>query len=84
MTIEERNERRKKEQDLCILAHAIAEKAVGYEGATYSEAIQVLDDAKEIIETNMKKQRATVPQEIRGKWGDIIGVSGTDVPDTGQ
>lgn len=36
MTIEERNERRKKEQDLCILAHTIAEKAVGYEGITYS------------------------------------------------
>lgn len=84
MAIEERSERRKKERDLYILAHTIAEKAVGYEGATYSEAIQVLDEAKEIIEKNMKKQRAAVPREIRGKWGYIIGVSGTDVPDTGQ
>lgn len=81
MTTEEQDKRRKKEQDLCILAHSIAEKAVGYGDVTYSEAIQILDYAKGIIETNMKKQRAAVPPEIRDRWGVIIGVSRTKVRD---
>lgn len=82
MTAEERDKRRKKERDFYILAHSIAEMAVGYEDATYSKAIQVLDCAKGIIETNMEKQKAVISPEIRDRWGDIIGVSGTNVPDT--
>ncbi|MBO5033469.1 MAG: hypothetical protein J6D08_16585 [Lachnospiraceae bacterium] len=81
MTYEEQEKRRIREKDICIFVHSIAEKVTNYEGVTFLEAMQILDSAKNIIKTNMEKQRATIQPEIRDRWGIIIGVSGTEVPD---
>lgn len=80
MTDKDLEKRRDRERRI-ILAHSIAKQAVTIENTTYSEAIQILEDAKTIITRNMERQRASVPSEIRDRWGAIIEMSETEVSD---
>lgn len=81
MTDKDLEKRRDREKRRIILAHSIAKQAVAIENTTYSEAIQILEDAKTIITRNMERQRASVPSEIRDRWGVIIEMSETEVSD---
>lgn len=75
MTDKEREKRRERDKETAILAHSIAKTAVSsIENTTYSEAIQILEDAKAIVVRSMQKQQAEVPSEIRDKWGVVINV----------
>lgn len=51
---------------------------------TYSEAIQILENAIGIIKRNRDRQRASIPVEIRDRWGVIIGMSGAEAQDIRQ
>ncbi len=81
MADKEQEKRREREKRRAILAHSIAEQAVTFESTTYTEAIQILNDAKEIITRSMERQRASVPTEIRDKWGVVIDMSETEASD---
>lgn len=65
-----------------ILAHSIAKKVASVENISYRGAIEILDHAKNILENNMKAQRAAVPKEIRDKWGTVVKVLGAETPST--
>lgn len=82
MTYKEKEQRREREMELAILTHSIAKQAAAGENVTYSEVIQILNNAKAIVVRNMEKQRAEVPPEVRDTWGAVIEVSGTEVPDS--
>ncbi len=81
MTEKEREKRRERVKKKTIVAHSIARQAAGIEDGTYQEALQIIDEAKNILEKSMKKQRAWVPPEIRDSWGVIIGMSETEASD---
>lgn len=83
VTDKEREKRRERDKEVAILAHAIAKTAVSsIENTTYSEAILILEDAKDIVVRSMQKQKAEVPSEIRDKWGVVIKMSETEASDT--
>ena len=73
MTYSEKEDRSKKEMRRAVLAHSVAKK-VAEEGITYSDAISILNDAIAIIKSDMTRQQATVPSEIRDRWGNIIDI----------
>ena len=74
--------RQERENKISILAHSMAAQAAAVENITYKGAINILDRAKFILERRMEDERATVPQEVRDKWGNIIEMPGTN--GTGQ
>lgn len=71
MTYSEKEKYEAKEKRLTLAAYSAARQAAA-EGTTYSEAIQILERAKDILQVNMRKQRAAVPLEVRDRWGNII------------
>lgn len=79
-----RLKREEQEKQMCIFTHSIARQVVEYQDVTYSQAIQILENAIGIIQRNRDRQRASVPTEIRDRWGVIIGMSGAEAPDIRQ
>lgn len=61
-----------------ILAYSIAAQVAAVNGISYYGAFRILNHAKAILERNMERQRAAVPEEIRDEWGDIIEMPQAD------
>lgn len=80
MTEAEKKKREKYDRDAAILAHSIAAQVAAVDNITYYGAFHILDHAKGILENEMKKQRPTVPPEIRDKWGNEIEAAGEAAP----
>ena len=77
---ERRKKRQDKDREAAILAHSIAAQVAAVEGITYYGAFHILDHAKAILENEMKKQRPTVPPEIRDTWVTVIETAGEGAP----
>lgn len=79
-----KKQRYEREKKICTLAHSVAEQIVAFENITYEESFWVLERAKRIIKKSMGSHRAEIEPEIRDCWGTVIGMSGTNAPDTKQ